>query len=57
MNLMPPNKAMKADVEKRASNSRCTILASTFSGSAQSAVLFKAAYRRSVGRPERVHGP
>jgi hypothetical protein len=41
----PPNKAMKSDVEKRGSNFRCTVLASTFSGSATSAALFNAAYR------------
>jgi hypothetical protein len=38
-------KAMKSDVEKRGSNFRCTVLASTFSGSAESAALFNAAYR------------
>ena len=31
-----PNKAMKSDVEKRGFNFRCTVLASTFSGSAES---------------------
>jgi hypothetical protein len=38
-------KALKSDVEKRGSNFRCTFLASTFSGSAESAALFNAAYR------------
>jgi hypothetical protein len=41
----PANKAMKSDVEKRGSNFRCTISASTFSGSAKLAALFNAAYR------------
>jgi hypothetical protein len=41
----PPDKAMKSDVEKRGSNFRCTLLASTFSGSAESVALFNAAYR------------
>ena len=41
----PPNKAMKSDVEKRGSNFRCTVLASTFLGSAESVALFNAAYR------------
>jgi hypothetical protein len=41
----PSNKAMKSDVEKRGSNFRCTVLALTFSGSAESAALFNAAYR------------
>jgi hypothetical protein len=42
---VPPNKAMKSDVEKRGYIFRCNILASTFSGSATSAALFNAAYR------------
>jgi len=42
---------MKSGVEERGSNFRCTLLASTFSGSPTSAALFDAAYRRSVRRP------
>jgi hypothetical protein len=41
----PFNKAMKSDAEKRGSNFRCTFLASTFIGSAESAALFDAADR------------
>jgi len=36
---------MKSGIEKRGSNFRCTVLASTFEGSATSAALFDAAYR------------
>jgi hypothetical protein len=38
----PANKAMKSDVEMRGSNFRCTVLVSTFSGSAESVALFNA---------------